>query len=363
MNFDFKQHPIKWTTIVASVAISIVVGSLILILVGKNPIEVFSIIISGALGSEFALSSTLRWMTPILICGVASAISFRGGMFNMGIEGQMYLGAFFAALAGHYVKGLPATVHVPLCILVGMLFGVLFALIPALLRYYFNANEMVVGIMMNYVAMDLTDYLVRYHFIAGGTFGTALVTEEIQSTARLPMLLSKGQANYGLLIGILLVVSFYIIIKKSKSGYEIHIVGINPEFARYGGVDVAKTQIKIILISGAIAGIAGAVEVMGVVKMFQTRFSPGYGNDGIVAAFLGANTPIGTLIASFVLGALKAGVLSVERYAGVSRALAKIIQAIVLIFISTRMLSNADAFKLKFRKKMSAQAEQKRGVR
>lgn len=359
MNFDFRQHPIKWTTIVASVGISIAIGSLILVLVGKNPAEVFSIIASGAVGSEFALSSTLRWMTPILICGVASAISFRGGMFNMGIEGQMYLGAFFAALAGHYLQGLPTMLHLPACLLAGMLFGALFALIPALLRYYFDASEMVVGIMMNYVAMYLTDYLVRYHFIAGGTHGTALVTEEIQATARLPMLLSKGQANYGLLIGGLLVLVFYVLIKKSKAGYEIHIVGINPEFARYGGVNVAATQIKIILISGAIAGIAGAVEVMGVVKMFQTRFSPGYGNDGIVAAFLGANTPAGTLIASFVLGALKAGVLSVERYAGVSRALAKIIQAVVLVFISTRMLSGLDPFKLRFRRKAPETAEQK----
>lgn len=142
-------------TVFLAIAISLISGGVIIALSGNNPIEIYGKLLSGALGSQFAIASTIRWTTPVLFTGVAAAIGFRGGMFNIGVEGQLYIGALLSALAGYMIKGLPAPLHLLLCLAAGALGGMLWALIPAVARVYFGASEMVLTLMTNYVAIYL----------------------------------------------------------------------------------------------------------------------------------------------------------------------------------------------------------------
>lgn len=345
MNFEFRQEPLKPKALLLAVFISLFMSTLIIIMAGHNPLEVYDKMITGALGSQFAVASTIRWTTPLLFTGIAAAFAFRGGMFNIGVEGQMYIGAFFAAMAGFAFEGLPSTVHILICILAGALGGILWVLLPAVTRVYYGASEMVTSLMLNYVAMYLTDYLVKYHFMAGGTYGTSLVTKEIADPAKLGRLWPNMSAHTGVLLGLLCIVLFWIIMSRTQLGYEIHISGINPNFALCGGVSVNKVRMSVMIISGAIAGIGGSVEVMGSLYKFMSRFSPDFGFDGLVVALLGGNSPIGVFFSASFLGIVKAGALQVERATSVSRSLAMIIQGIIVTFISCRTLANVSLYK------------------
>jgi ABC-type uncharacterized transport system permease subunit len=340
MNFEFHQKPLRLKAVVIAIIISFLFGAGIILAAGHGPLEVYQKLVVGAFGSLFSFSSTLRWTTPLLFTGVAAAFAFRGGMFNIGVEGQMYIGAFLSALAGIYFSGLPKPIHILICILFGAIGGILWVAVPAFMRVYYGANEMVTTLMMNYVAMYLTDYLVKYHFLAGGAQGSSLVTKEIAESAQLSKLWPNMSAHTGFFLGLFLIVIFGIVMQKTKLGYEIHISGINPAFAYCGGVSVNRVRMSVMIISGAIAGIGGSMEVMGTLYKFMSRFSPDFGFDGLVVALLGGNAPIGVLFSSFFLGAVKAGALQVERATAVSRSLAMIIQGIMVVFISCKATSD-----------------------
>ena len=325
-------------TVFLAIAISLISGGVIIALSGNNPIEIYGKLLSGALGSQFAIASTIRWSTPVLFTGVAAAIGFRGGMFNIGVEGQLYIGALLSALAGYMIKGLPAPLHLLLCLAAGALGGMLWALIPAVARVYFGASEMVLTLMTNYVAIYLTDYLVKYHFLAGGSYGTTLVTPEIADTAKLSKLWPTLSAHTGIFIGLFMVFLFWLILQKTQLGYEIHISGLNPTFAKCGGVNVHKVRMSVMFLSGAIAGIGGSVEVLGYLYKFMSQFSPDFGFDGLAVALLGGNTPLGVLLSGFFMGIIKAGSLQVERATAVSRSLSMIIQGIMITFVACKAI-------------------------
>jgi general nucleoside transport system permease protein len=338
LNFDFRQRPVSLSTALIAIFIGILIGAIIIQILGRNPITVYSILINGAFGSDVAIASTLRWMTPLLFTAIASAIAFRGGMFNIGVEGQMYLGALFGALAGIYIKGLPAIPHIIIVIIASALGGMLWALIPALMKVYFGASEVVTTLMLNYVAILLTDYLVKNFFLAKGAFGQSIMSDPIQDSAKLPSILPPTQVHAGLLIGLAFVLFFYFLMKKSRLGYEISMSGLNPEFSRYGGININRVRMNVMLLSGAIGGVGGAVEVMGINWRFVSQFSPSFGFDGILASLLGGNSPIGVLLGTLFMGALKAGSLAVERTTDISRALSIIIQGVIICFVSARYL-------------------------
>lgn len=334
MEFNFTPKPTKLKTALVAILIGILVGSILIFISGNSPFEIYQILFNGAFGDVYKISSTIRWMTPLLFTAVAFAVAFRGGMFNIGVDGQMYMGAFAGALVGLYFTGLSPLIHIPLVLIVSAIAGMLWALIPALMRVYFGASEIVVTLMLNYVAYLLTDYLVNYYFLAKGVSGNSLVTEEISESAKLPSIFN--QIDYGIVIAILITVFFYFLIKKSKLGYEISMSGLNSNFANYGGINVNKIRIKVMLISGAIGGVGGSVEVMGNLYRFVSRFSPEFGFEGMLASLLGGNTPVGVFLGAFFMGALKAGSLAVERYSDLSRALAVVIQTIIICFISVK---------------------------
>ena len=341
MNFEFRQRKIKPSIIALSICIGLVLGTVFVLLGGYNVLEVYSYLIRGSLGSVSALSSTIRWTTAFLLCGIASGIAFKGGMFNMGTEGQLYMGAISATLVGIYCKGLPAIAHIPLCMLAGMVAGAIWASIPALLRVYWNTSEIVVTLMMNYIAINFTSFLVKEFFLTTGVFGDSLTTDELAATARFPVF-GGSPISFGFILGTLLVIAYILFFTKSKRGFEIKVSGVNPDFAKFSGISVNKVRISVMLMSGMVAGLAGAAEIMGVQGRFLSGFSPDFGTSGMLVALLGNSSGIGIYISAIFMGILKAGSLTLERSAGVSRALAVVIQALIICFVSVKTLKVFD---------------------
>lgn len=341
MNFEFRQRKIKPSIIALSICIGLVLGTVFVLLGGYNVLEVYSYLIRGSLGSVSALSSTIRWTTAFLLCGIASGIAFKGGMFNMGTEGQLYMGAISATLVGIYCKGLPAIAHIPLCILAGMVAGAIWASIPALLRVYWNTSEIVVTLMMNYIAINFTSFLVKEYFLTTGVFGDSLTTDELAATARFPVF-GGSPISFGFILGTLLIIAYILFFTKSKRGFEIKVSGVNPDFAKFSGISVNKVRISVMLMSGMVAGLAGAAEIMGVQGRFLSGFSPDFGTSGMLVALLGNSSGIGIYISAIFMGILKAGSLTLERSAGVSRALAVVIQALIICFVSVKTLKVFD---------------------
>jgi ABC-type uncharacterized transport system permease subunit len=341
MNFEFRQRKIKPSIIALSICIGLVLGTVFVLLGGYNVLEVYSYLIRGSLGSVSALSSTIRWTTAFLLCGIASGIAFKGGMFNMGTEGQLYMGAISATLVGIYCKGLPAIAHIPLCMLAGMVAGAIWASIPALLRVYWNTSEIVVTLMMNYIAINFTSFLVKEYFLTTGVFGDSLTTDELAATARFPVF-GGSPISFGFILGTLLIIAYILFFTKSKRGFEIKVSGVNPDFAKFSGISVNKVRISVMLMSGMVAGLAGAAEIMGVQGRFLSGFSPDFGTSGMLVALLGNSSGIGIYISAIFMGILKAGSLTLERSAGVSRALAVVIQALIICFVSVKTLKVFD---------------------
>lgn len=339
MNFEFKQKPISLKNAAAAVLLGTVIGVVMIMTFGYHPGEVFGTLLNGAFGSPKALISSLRWATPLMFTGVAAAISFRGGMFNFGIDGQLYVGSLAATVVGVTCTGVSGWLLIPLMMAVSMVFGAAWAFIPAYIKVKLGGSEIVPALMMNYVGAYLTDYIVHYYFLASGTNGDSLKTERIAEQAQFPNFVQGYQLTAAVVIGLVIVLLFWVLMKKTKLGYQIGMSGENPEFARYGGISVDRMRILVMLASGALAGLCGAVEIMAVRWRFESGFAPSFGNDGILAALLGSSTPFGTLIGALFMGSLKAGSLAVERYTEVSRSLATVIQGTIICFVSARYIS------------------------
>lgn len=344
MNFEFRQKPINIRTALAAIFIGTLIGFIMVALFGYNPIEVFVTLLKGAFGSAKNIATSLRWATPLMFTGVAAALSFRGGMFNFGIDGQLYFGSLAATIVGVTCTGVPGIILIPMMMLTSMVCGALWAFIPAFVRVKLNGSEIVPALMMNYVAIHLTDYIVHYYFLASGTNGDSLKTERIAEQAQFSPLASGYQLTGAIFIGLFVVLAFWWLMKKSKLGYGISMSGMNPTFARYGGIQVDRMRILVMLLSGALAGLGGAVEIMSMRWRFESGFAPSFGNDGILTALLGSSTPLGTLIGAIFMGALKSGSLAVERYTDVSRSLATVIQGLIICFVSARLISKYIGF-------------------
>lgn len=343
----------KMFFIILPILFAFLVGAILIVISGHNPIEAYSAMLKGALVGKNAIYNTLFSATPIIVTGLAIAVSFKANLFNMGVEGQMYLGAFAAAYIGFTVKGLPPLIHIGLCILAAIIVGGLFALIPGILKGKFNVNEMVVTIMLNYVAILLTDYLTNFVFYSGEGYAA---TYRIEKSAYLPRFMITSQLNVAFIIALVMVGITFYLFKYTKLGFEIKAIGQNVQFSEATGMNTRKKAIIIMVISGMLAGVAGAGEVLGVHHRFISGFSPGYGWDGMTIALLGKNNPIGILIAALFFGVLKNGGSTMELMVGVPRSLISIIQGLIIFFLAVDYLNTEfgfiTKFKFKFQKKV-----------
>lgn len=316
---------------ILSLLLAFIVGGIILVIAGYDPFEGYRFLFIGAFGDGDAWANTLAKATPLIFTGLAVAVAFRGGMFNIGAEGQLYLGAFAAALVGIYWTGLPGILHMVVTFAAAALVGAIWAGLAGFMKVAFKAHEVIVTIMLNYIAIFLTDYLVNYTFKAEGMVPR---TEAIASAVHLPILVQHSQLTLGIVFAFILSLFLYWFFRNTVQGYEIRALGLNPSAAETGGISIKRRLVVTMLISGAVAALAGAVEVMGVHHYFIKGMSPGYGFDGIAVAVLARNHPLGVLVSAILFGALRAGSMTMDRKTDIPGDFVVIIQALVIIFVA-----------------------------
>lgn len=315
-----------------ALAIAAIVGGLLVLAMGNNPFEIYGVLISGSLVGVPNLMVTLQMTTPLLFTGLAVSIAFRAGLWNIGVEGQLLVGAFFAGLVGWWVP-LPTVLHVPLTLLAAMCGGALWAAIPAFLRIKLNVNELVVCLMLNPIALLLTGFFAIHVFKAPGPTNKL---PDVLNTAILPQFSLYSQANWGIFIALACCAIFTVVNIGTVRGFEWKIMGLNPTFAYYGGIDVPKRALAAMLISGAVAGLGGAEEVMGVYGAFFDNFSPGYGFDGIAVAMLANFNPFGVVAAASLFGALDSGSVVLQMTTGLSKYLVEVLQFLTVLILAAR---------------------------
>ncbi|WP_113358341.1 ABC transporter permease [Rhizobium sp. SYY.PMSO] len=315
-------------------AIALGLGAIIILMTNESPLRVFLTLMRGAFGDEEKIAGTLLQTTPILICGIAACIALRGGMFNIGIEGQLFMGGFAAAWVG-FSFSLPPVVHILLALGVAVAAGAAWVAIPAFFRVRYGTNEVVSTILANYIATLLTSYLTIFVFKRPGGWSE---TPPILPSAYLPELFSFSRLNIGLLIGLAMAVATFVFFRWTVTGYRVSMVGSAPKFAEYGGVNVRKTGFGVLLVSGAVGGLAGGVETLGVHHRFMEGFAPGFGFDGVIAALLANGSPVGTIFTALFFGALRAGSLLLEVDTAASREIITVIQALIILAVSADLL-------------------------
>jgi simple sugar transport system permease protein len=318
---------------VAAVVASFVTGGLLILAVGGNPFFIYWRLFDGIFGNPYGIAQVLFKATPLFFTGLSVAFAFRCGLFNIGAEGQFYAGAFLMAYAGFTFPGLPGIILLPLCIAAGMLGGAVWAGIPGFLKSKTGAHEVITTIMMNFIAIALTNYLVANYFHLPETVHTA----EIAAGAWIPRLDTlipafKGSpVNFSLVLALVFAAGVWYVLFKTRFGFEIRSIGLNPNAARYAGVPVENRIFQVMLISGMMSGLVGANFVMGYKHYFEQGFSAGSGFMGIAVALLGRNHPAGILLAALLFGFLSYGGLIINAY--VPKELVDILQAAVIIFV------------------------------
>lgn len=271
--------------------------------------------------------------TPYIFGGLAVALGFRAGLFNIGVEGQIFIGAVTGVWAGYAIPGLPAIIHIPVAMLFGALGGALWGFIPGILKAKTGAHEVITTIMMNYIAFRLVDWLLKFPMKDPNEFTPK--TPWILETAKLPRFFDTPiRFHLGFFIAILMAVVVYLLLFKTTWGFELRMVGSNPNAARYAGVKITKTTVLAMVLSSALAGMAGANEVLGINYRLLPAFSSGYGFDSIALALLGKTHPLGVILSSLLFGFLRNGARSMQLAVGVPIDIVSILQALILAFIA-----------------------------
>jgi simple sugar transport system permease protein len=303
----------------------------------------YGALFQGALGSPYAISESLVASTPYIFAGLAVALGFRGGLFNIGAEGQIFIGALAATWVGYSLTGLPWFVHLPLALLAGALGGALWGAIPGYLKARTGAHEVVTTIMMNYIAFRLSDWLLNGFMKrldpATGKPGFVPISQEILPSAYLPQFFpSPIRFHGGFFLALIFAFLVWYLLFKTTLGFDIRTVGANPNAARYAGMNITFLIVAIMAMSGALAGLAGTMPVLGVDHWLGQGFSSGYGFDSIALALLGNSHPLGVVHAAILFGTLRNGATRMQSLAGIPIDIISIIQALVIIFIAAPAL-------------------------
>lgn len=314
-----------------SIISALILGAIVILAMGLDPINAYQNLIKGSLGSVNAIGETLVKTTPLLFTGLSYALARRCGLFNLGAEGQLYMGGFLASVVGIYIKGLPIFIHLPLALAAGFIGGGLWGLLAGWLKLRFGASELITTIMLNYVATHWVSFLVTGPMIEPP--GNFPQSAQMAVTAQLPRIVAGTRLHLGLIIALLGIVFYYWFLWKTTIGYETRVVGENPEAAQYAGMDTSRRALLAMFIAGGFAGLAGCSEILGVQQRLFQNFSPNYGFDGIAVALLGQNTPIGILLSGILFGVLRSGANMMQMAAKVPIALIYIIQALVIMFV------------------------------
>jgi simple sugar transport system permease protein len=314
----------------ASVILALLFCAVFLALTGRQPFELYAAMLEGALGSAYGLSETAVKAIPLMLCGLGISLAFRMQLWNIGAEGQFYLGAFAATWVPLTFPNLPAYIMLPAMVVLGMAAGALWALGPAFLRVKWQVNEIITTLMLNYVGILWVNYFVYGPWKDPKGFNFPL-TAEFPAAALLPTL-AGSRIHIGLIFALAIVALFIIVFKNSRWGYEIRVIGASEKAARYAGMNIKRNMYIVMLLSGAICGLAGMAEVSGIAGRLQPGLSPGYGYTAIIVAWLAKLNPIAIVFVAVLFGVLQVGGYLVQTF-GVPASVAAMIQGAILFFV------------------------------
>lgn len=315
---------------------ALVFCALLLLIAGHNPLFVYQTLWSGAIVG-YSFSDTLVSTTPYILLGLAVALGFKGGLFNIGAEGQFIVGAIGATWAGHLFEGSPAIFLVIFALLVGAIFGALYASIAGVLKVLSGAHEVITTIMLNYIAAFLVQWLVD----TGGVMHGGTQDQQsyyVNQGAQLPILWPQTSLSIGILIALAGGIFFYVLVWRTTWGFSLRAVGLNPSAARSAGISVRSVTIWTMAVSGALSGLAGAIQITGLLYALPDTIGSGFGYDAIAVAIIGVGHPIGIVLAALLLGALRNGATTMEQTAGISAPFASVIEAAILFFVAAPVI-------------------------
>ncbi|EXX87198.1 ABC transporter permease, partial [Paenibacillus darwinianus] len=318
-----------WITIV-SVLLALAACGIFIAVNGMNPVTVYAKMLTGAFGSSFGLTETLVKTIPLLLCGLGVSIAYRISVWNIGAEGQFVAGAIAATAVTVYFPGLPAYAAIPAMLVSGVAAGGLWGLLTAIPRTFFQVNELITSLMLNYVALLVLNYVVfgPWKDPQGFNFpGTPVFTEAMS----LPVL-GGTRLHLGLAFALAAVALYALLIRYTRWGYEWRLIGANPEAARNAGIRLSRHIMFVMLLSGGLAGLAGMAEVSGVAHRLMYGISPGYGYTAIIVAWLARLNPAGLIISSFLFGGLIVGGYSVQTI-GLPSSTSSMLQGAILFFL------------------------------
>ncbi|MBV6391723.1 MAG: hypothetical protein KPEEDBHJ_00936 [Anaerolineales bacterium] len=352
-----KRSALRSELLVPALAVlsGLILGAIVILVSGENPLRAYGALFVGSFGNPLNLvtglqvyfatgetkellraiypfTESLVTATPYIFAGLSVALGFRCGLFNIGAEGQFFIGALCSAFVGYSIQGLPMIVHLPLAILAGALGGALWGMVPGYLKARFGAHEVVNTIMMNWIAFRLSDWLLNGPMKSSGF---RPVTPNVLATAELPRIFPDPlRFNLGFFIALLAAYAVYWFLFKTTLGFEIRSVGANPDAARYAGMSVIRNFVLVMALAGGLAGMAGTAQVLGVDHWVGQGFSAGYGFDAIALALLGKSHPFGVVLSALLFGFLRSGATNMQSMARIPIDIISIIQGMVIIFIA-----------------------------
>lgn len=329
-----------------AIGLGFLVGAIFIMIAGSSPAVAYTALFSGSLGGLSKIGETLYKTTPLIFTGLSVAFAFRTGLFNIGAEGQYIVASITAIAVGWHFQSLPPVVLLPMIMVIAALAGGLWASIAGFLKAQFGVHEVITTIMLNYTALIGTNYLIRTALNPQQLMGTQKMaySVSIPEQVRLSKLsafipqFGYSSAHTGIFIGIASAIVIYFILFKTTLGYEIRSVGHSPDAAEYGGISKKRNIVMAMFISGVLAGLAGAVQVTGLIyKVNMSAAMPGYGFDGIAVALVGGNHPLGVLASALLFGILSNGARKMQ-LAGIPKEIIGIIQGVIIIFIAGELI-------------------------
>jgi general nucleoside transport system permease protein len=329
-----KQILNSFVTIVGVFLATMLFGAVIMLLIGSNPLQAYAAMLTYALGDPASIVNMLNRSMGLILSGLCAAVSFNAGIYNLGATGQIFLSAMAAAVVGYQVTGLPPWIHIPLCFLAAILAGIIGAVIPGWMRVKWKVDEVISTIMFNTIFFLFTSYLAVYPFRDPTRWSGT--TPPILESAKLPYLIPGLDLRIGFLIAIVVAVGIFVLMAYTNQGYKWKMVGLNERFARYGGTDVGREQMKAMVLSGALAGLAGAVMVCGSNFRYWESIAAYVGWDGVLIAMLAKNNALAVIASGLIFAIFKNGALGMELVSNVPSDLSNVLLAVLILFITGR---------------------------
>lgn len=321
-----------------SILVALLLGAIIMGVMGYDVGLAYKSLLNGAFGSKNSIAETLVQVTPLIFCALSYAIAFRCGLINLGAEGQLYMGAVCGSIVGAHIQGLPPVLHVLLVLIAGFFGGAIWGVLVGFLKTKFGASELITTIMLNYIAMEFVSFCVTTPPFKDMTPGAAPRMPTVLDSAKLPIILGQTRLHLGIILALLAVGIYYLFMWKTTRGYEMRVIGMNPNAGRYSGMNIRTNSVLAMFIAGGFAGLGGVIQIIGLQFFLTEGFSNNFGFSGVAVALLGNCHPLGIIVSGILFGALNAGGVKMQLLANVPAASIYIIQGMIILFAVSREL-------------------------